>query len=106
MQVGAFDLPVHRVVFSSTLAAKFRAAEHLHSAPSDVLRYGLGSRRLRNLVGNDCQLVKRNSSGDWSVLSPIAVLSVDVESEALFAGELVSAPAYRSEWWSLAGLPI
>ena len=86
----SFDLPVHRVVFSSTLAAKFRAAEHLHSAPSDALRYGLGSlRRLRNLVGNDCQLVKRNSSGDWSVLSPIAVLSVDVESEALFAGELV-----------------
>ena len=86
----SFDLPGHRVVFSSTLAAKFRAAEHLHSAPSDVLRYGLGSlRRLRNLVGNDCQLVKRNSSGDWSVLSPIAVLSVDVESEALFAGELV-----------------
>ena len=86
----SFDLPVYQVVFSSMLAAKFRAAEYLHSAPSDVLRYGLGSlRRLRNLVGNNCQLVKRNSSGDWSVLSPIAVFSVDIENESLFSSELV-----------------
>ena len=87
------SMNVQELILTTTLFRKFKGREIKHVHPCSVLRYEVCTlRRLRNLVGADTSLLKRNSAGDFSVLTPVCCVSEDHddgEGHKMCVGEIV-----------------